>query len=157
MRKYLEKIAAASGLSTNELEELIASLARLVKSRMPDDPPPSASRIVIEQRRMRKATLQLELVKCGKPRCRVCKVAPAHGPYWYAYWKHEGRTRTKYIGKKLPASFETYEKDPAGEGYIGQTLAVPRSYVTSHKRPRKKLHKTAKRGRTKKRRTSGLD
>ena len=29
---------------------------------------------------------------------------PAHGPYWYAYWKEDGRTRSQYIGKELPNS-----------------------------------------------------
>jgi hypothetical protein len=26
-----------------------------------------------------------------------------HGPYWYAYWKENGRTRSRYIGKEPPA------------------------------------------------------
>ncbi|MBI3537057.1 MAG: hypothetical protein HY070_05820, partial [Chloroflexi bacterium] len=25
-----------------------------------------------------------------------------HGPYWYAYWKEEGRTRSRYVGRVLP-------------------------------------------------------
>lgn len=41
-------------------------------------------------------TYQLELVQCGKPRCRRW-----HGPYWYAYWSAGGRTRSLYIGKRL--------------------------------------------------------
>lgn len=45
-------------------------------------------------------TYQLELVQCGKPRCRRW-----HGPYWYAYWSSKGKTRSMYIGKLLrPAS-----------------------------------------------------
>lgn len=46
--------------------------------------------------RTSKVTYQLEKIKCGK----ACKGCP-HGPYWYAYWKEAGKTRTKYIGKKL--------------------------------------------------------
>ena len=40
-------------------------------------------------------TYQLEMVRCGKSRCRSCP----HGPYWYQYWKEGGRTKSKYIGK----------------------------------------------------------
>jgi hypothetical protein len=40
-------------------------------------------------------TMQLELVRCGKPACRSCP----HGPYWYRYWKESGRTKSKYVGK----------------------------------------------------------
>jgi hypothetical protein len=145
-RKSLNVIAAASGLPTADLRDLVESLTRLMEGRDAGaDPQPKTSRIIVEQRRMRSATLQLELVKCGKPRCRACKAAPAHGPYWYAYWKHEGRMRTKYIGKELPESFTAYEKDYEG-GYIGQTFAVPRSYVTRHRTKGRRLHKTTKRG-----------
>jgi hypothetical protein len=38
-------------------------------------------------------------VRCG----RDCDGCP-HGPYWYAYWKDpDGRSRSQYIGGKLPA------------------------------------------------------
>ena len=39
-----------------------------------------------------------EHVRCGKATCSTCP----HGPYWYAYWKEEGRTRKRYIGRQLP-------------------------------------------------------
>jgi hypothetical protein len=106
------------------------------------------SRLVVERRRTPVATLQLELVKCGKSACRVCGLLPAHGPYWYAYWKSDGRTRTKYIGKELPESFTVYEPDGARPGhYVEKSFAIPQSYVTSHQSKRKKLHKTAQRRR----------
>jgi hypothetical protein len=37
-------------------------------------------------------------VRCG----RDCAACP-HGPYWYAYWKEEGRSCSQYIGRELPA------------------------------------------------------
>lgn len=43
-------------------------------------------------------TYRQEHVRCGKDRCRTCP----HGPYWYAYWKEDGRTRKRYIGRQLP-------------------------------------------------------
>jgi hypothetical protein len=39
-----------------------------------------------------------EMVKCGKQGCTRCP----HGPYWYAYWREGGRTRSRYVGKHLP-------------------------------------------------------
>jgi hypothetical protein len=48
--------------------------------------------------RIGKVTYRQEHVRCGKDRCRSCP----HGPYWYAYWKEDGRTRSRYIGRHLP-------------------------------------------------------
>ena len=39
-----------------------------------------------------------EHVRCGKPSCARCP----HGPYWYAYWREDGRTRKRYVGRHLP-------------------------------------------------------
>ncbi|MFN2544829.1 MAG: hypothetical protein ABR600_09725 [Actinomycetota bacterium] len=46
-----------------------------------------------------KVTYRQERVKCGRENCTRCP----HGPYWYAYWREEGRLRSRYIGKELPA------------------------------------------------------
>lgn len=43
-------------------------------------------------------TYRQEEVRCGKPNCTACP----HGPYWYGYWKEDGRTRKQYIGRHLP-------------------------------------------------------
>jgi hypothetical protein len=53
--------------------------------------PPKLPRGVPER-----ATLRAEYVNCG--RCPV-----QHGPYWYAYWREEGRLRKRYLGAP-PAS-----------------------------------------------------
>lgn len=39
-------------------------------------------------------TIRQEYVKCGNKNCFV-----KHGPYYYAYWKKNGRLHKKYIGK----------------------------------------------------------
>lgn len=44
----------------------------------------------------RSITYQLELVLCGKASCLAL-----HGPYWYAYWKHRGRVRKRYVGRNF--------------------------------------------------------
>jgi hypothetical protein len=41
-------------------------------------------------------------VRCGKKTCTRCP----HGPYWYAYWREEGRVRSGYLGKQPPAEVE---------------------------------------------------
>lgn len=40
-------------------------------------------------------------IRCGKEGCK-CNEGKLHGPYWYAYWSEQGKTRSQYIGKKLP-------------------------------------------------------
>jgi hypothetical protein len=51
-------------------------------------------------------TFRFETVRCGKENCSRCP----HGPYWYAYWKENGRTRSRYIGRTLPtAARQSYE------------------------------------------------
>jgi hypothetical protein len=42
------------------------------------------------------ATIREERIKCGKPFCVMCP----HGPYYYAYWKENGKLKKKYIGTK---------------------------------------------------------
>jgi hypothetical protein len=42
------------------------------------------------------ATIRQEYVKCGNPDCQN-----SHGPYLYAYWKHEKKLKKIYVGKNL--------------------------------------------------------
>ena len=60
----------------------------------PEDLPASSN--VIDVKRSGSITYRLERVSCGKG----CKGCP-HGPYWYGYWREGGKTRSKYIGKRL--------------------------------------------------------
>jgi hypothetical protein len=46
-------------------------------------------------------TYRSEMVRCGKKGCK-CAEGKLHGPYWYAYWSEGGKTRSRYIGKRLP-------------------------------------------------------
>ena len=49
-----------------------------------------------------KVTYRQEPVSCGKPGCTRCP----HGPYWYAYWREDGKVRSRYIGRHLPEGTE---------------------------------------------------
>jgi hypothetical protein len=52
-----------------------------------------------------------DMVRCGRSTCTRCP----HGPYWYAYWKEDGRTRKRYIGRHLPGeALEPVVPDLAG-------------------------------------------
>ena len=42
-----------------------------------------------------KVSLRRRLVKCGKDSCTSCP----HGPYWYAYWRENGKRRSRYVGR----------------------------------------------------------
>jgi hypothetical protein len=44
------------------------------------------------------ATIRQEYVKCGDPDCQN-----QHGPYLYAYWKHDKKLNKRYVGKSLEA------------------------------------------------------
>jgi hypothetical protein len=77
----------------------------------------------------RSITYQLELVLCGKIGCRAL-----HGPYWYAYWKHEGRTRKCYVGR----AFRKLSAAQARTAEFGTTLGNRRRLpkVAPRKRPK---------------------
>ena len=80
----------------------------LPKKRASSKPLPKTARTVVEQVagleiiEGNAVAFQLERVRCGKAKCRVCRAAGGgHGPYWYAYWRQRGGTRSLYIGKQL--------------------------------------------------------
>ena len=55
----------------------------------------------------RPGSLSTSMRRCGKANCTRCP----HGPYWYAYWKEGGRTRSRYVGRVLPEkALEVYEE-----------------------------------------------
>jgi hypothetical protein len=57
------------------------------------------------------ATIREEYVKCGKPDCNRCK----HGPYYYGYWKENGKLKKKYIGRYDPR--ETKKENAPGDNF----------------------------------------
>lgn len=65
-------------------------LMMLIRGLLLEDPPADVS--------APKITFRQETVRCGKKGCTTCP----HGPYWYAYWREDGKTRSRYVGKELP-------------------------------------------------------
>jgi hypothetical protein len=48
------------------------------------------------------ASYRHEYVRCGKAACTRCRTGTGHGPYWYAYWRQDGRLHKRYLGKIPP-------------------------------------------------------
>jgi len=78
-----------------EMKDYIDARIRALESQQAEDEPSIKREVVREV--VASVTYRLEKVKCGKKGCKKCP----HGPYWYAYWKENGKTKSKYIGKTL--------------------------------------------------------
>jgi hypothetical protein len=87
-----ELIREIRALDTYDLRRL----QMLIRGLLLDDEP--AADDPVAPKGTPKVTFRQETVKCGKQGCTRCP----HGPYWYAYWREDGRTRSRYIGKTLP-------------------------------------------------------
>src|SRR5581483_10038498 len=77
-------------------------------------------------------TYSRQFRRCGKADCPLCAAGgPGHGPYWYAYWREEGRARSRYLGKHPPPGYAADPGDdekppaaPARTAATGPTLRV---------------------------------
>ena len=85
-RDLLDRIR---GLNRHDLRRLLIFAQGLLASREGVDAPPEIRRGKVSYRQ--------ERVRCGREGCGRCP----HGPYWYAYWRENGRQRSRYIGKDL--------------------------------------------------------
>jgi hypothetical protein len=63
---------------------------------------------VLKEHKTINKTYQLESVRCGKKNCH-CADEKLHGPYWYAYRTEGGRTKSQYVGKKLPREISLFQ------------------------------------------------
>jgi hypothetical protein len=91
---------------TSELEELRNRIESELTRRELAEGEPKEGRQVVEERPASAGTLRLEMVKCGKERCKKCTEGPAHGPYWYLYLRKNGKLISRYIGKMIPDDLE---------------------------------------------------
>lgn len=89
-------------LTPEQLGRLDAWLHGLINREGPDQEQAKGRRETLGQSQTMAKTYRLESVRCGKEKCK-CASGELHGPYWYAYWSEGGRTRSQYVGKKLPA------------------------------------------------------
>ncbi len=106
MPRAVKKEELLGELTEKQLEELRAIDARLQQA-LADRRSGQNGGPIRAEKQVGSLTFRYETVRCGKENCTRCP----HGPYWYAYWKEGGRTRSRYIGKNLPKlAKDSYEE-----------------------------------------------
>jgi hypothetical protein len=89
-------------LSLDQLIELNGLVRQLIQTSREDEKrKASQKREVVEEKTHDNKTYRLVLIRCGKENCKCANNGYGHGPYWYAFWSADGRTKCLYIGKKL--------------------------------------------------------
>ena len=113
LRDIKESIGA---LPSRELARLDAWLHVLLKDRRSKKRVRGATKQheVLQARHTAHKTYRLELVRCGKGGCR-CVDGKLHGPYWYAYWSEGGKTKSQYVGKRLPKGVKLSRETHTGK------------------------------------------
>jgi hypothetical protein len=104
-------LKALSELSLEQKQELAQWLSQQIKVQKQaqrEAHRASRERTVVETQQSGRVTYQLELVNCGKARCKKCAEGELHGPYWYSYtWDADkGKMVSRYIGKKQPTEID---------------------------------------------------
>jgi hypothetical protein len=75
------------------------------------------------------ATIRKEYVNCKKPNCYRGR---AHGPYYYAYWREDKKTKKKYIGQyRYEGQLQEYTADTSASNNNNK--------ITDKKRKKKKI------------------
>jgi hypothetical protein len=100
-RGMLTKTQISTAL-TEELEDLRDRLEAELARRELDEREPTPGRQVVDEKPHSTGTLRLEMVKCGKDRCKKCERGEGHGPYWYLYYRRNGKLTSTYLGKMIP-------------------------------------------------------
>ena len=90
-----------NSLKLEQLRDLDAWLHGLIRKSEAAERRGSSRCEIVREQTIASKTYRLEGVRCGKQGCR-CADGELHGPYWYAYWSENGKTRSQYVGKKLP-------------------------------------------------------
>lgn len=93
-------------LNLEQAKQLYAELGAIVEAleqqATPTDTGKVRGREVVEARHLGDRLYQLERVRCGKTGCKCAgEQGELHGPYWYAYWREEGKLKSRYVGKRL--------------------------------------------------------
>ncbi len=94
-----------------ELDEWLHELLKMGEEAAQADG--TSRKQTIAERTRDNKTYRLEGIRCGKENCK-CTRGKLHGPYWYSYFSLNGRTKSEYVGKHLPAEAE--DKPSMAEG-----------------------------------------
>ena len=97
--------AALRQLNLEQAKQLYAELGEIVQDLQQvtiPEPVGAKRREVVEVKHIRDRLYQLERVRCGKVGCKCSgENGELHGPYWYAYWRQDGKLKSRYVGKQL--------------------------------------------------------
>jgi non-specific serine/threonine protein kinase len=73
--------------------------------------------------------------RCGKRDCLLCSGGGrGHGPYWFAYWQEDGRKRSLYLGKQIPAAVAA--ETGGGAAPLRDRTAAPTATIVARLRVR---------------------
>jgi hypothetical protein len=104
-------IADVRSLSDPELRRLVILAQDLLERRGAGRVPDGA-----------KVTYRREEVRCGKATCTRCP----HGPYWYAYWREDGKLRSRYLGSAKCREPDLSPPTPSGDEQPGADASAER-------------------------------
>ncbi|MFN2589175.1 MAG: hypothetical protein ABR518_00175 [Actinomycetota bacterium] len=82
-----------------DLRRLTLFVGELLATRVGPGVPSATPAALALERPAPRASYRQQFVRCGKSGCTRCP----HGPYWYAYWREDGRLRSRYVGKDPPS------------------------------------------------------
>ena len=106
-RPDLDRLRAVlNRLNLDEAKQVYGELGAIVQALEQQSRVASAiksrGREIVEVQHLDERLYQLERVRCGKVGCKCGgEAGELHGPYWYAYWRVEGKLKSCYVGKKL--------------------------------------------------------
>lgn len=99
--------ATLQRLSLEQKQEIYAWLGETIASEEATevDIPQHHKAAAVAQRHYEGRTYQLEKRRCNRFGCRCMDgdiAEVGHGPYWYRYWKEQGKLKNQYVGKRPP-------------------------------------------------------
>jgi hypothetical protein len=92
---------ALRALSRDQLLAVESFIQGLIHNSQDSEQRPPLRKDTVKEKVVDNKTYRLVLIRCGKERCR-CATGIGHRSYWYVYWWEDGKTRSEYVGKKLP-------------------------------------------------------
>ena len=101
LRQIKQAARALSLVKLKKLDEWLHAQIRALEET--DQRAAERRREVIKERVIDRKTYRRVGVRCGKEGCK-CADGELHGHYWYAWWSEGGRTKSQYVGKRLPKS-----------------------------------------------------
>ena len=94
LKKDLER------LSLEQLNEINRWLQLLLKNNAKLSAENTSKNQIVKEHYEGSKTYRLQYIRCGKKKCK-CLSGELHGPYWYEYRSEKGKTKSRYVGKKL--------------------------------------------------------